>query len=231
MQPNVLAPGIKARRLLAPGEELLWATRAGLQQFDVHGLNPDGTPRPGVLSRAGLGAVGTVAEFALTAATGGGNDASSRPQIPDVIVMGKSTNDLAVAHGFQHREPAMWALTTWRLLRAVGVQQPQPAPPPKKKGFLAGVVEVGRIVADVVSSPTTNAGKETVDGDSVVIAEFPRTQIRGITLAERRTSHGPRPALRVGLADGSGFDFLLGGGRIDRAQFERMLALSHGAPE
>ncbi|SDJ21418.1 hypothetical protein SAMN05192558_109340 [Actinokineospora alba] len=230
MQLNALGSGIRARRLLAPGEELLWATSAGKQLFDVRGLDPDGTPQAGMLSRAGLGAVGVAAEFALTAATGGGNDASGGPQLPDVMVMGNTPNDLAVAHGFQFRESAMWALTTWRLFRAVSVQQTQPAPPPKKKGFLSGVVEVGRIVADVISSPTTNAGKETVDGDSVIIAEFPRAQIRGITLTDRQTSHGLRPALRVGLADGSGFDFLLGS-KVTRAQFERMLALSHGAPE
>lgn len=228
MHLNVLGPGIKARRLLAPGEELLWATRASRQLFDVRGLEPDGTPRAGLPSRAGLGAVSAVGELALAT---WGTDATGLPQLPDVVVMGNTPNDFAVAHGFQHRESAMWALTTWRLFRAVSVQQTQPAPPPKKKGFLAGVVEVGRIVADVVSSPTTNAGRETVDGDSVVIAEFPRAQIHAITLAERQTTHGPRPALRVGLADGSGFDFLLGGGRVERAQFERMLALSHGAPE
>jgi hypothetical protein len=228
MNLNVLGPGIKARRLLAPGEELLWATTTGRQEFDVPGLNPDGTPKPGLLSRVAGGTAGVVLEVAFAGSEG--TDATGGATRPSLVLIGGSPDALAVAHGFQFREPAMWALTTWRLLRAVAVKEPEPEPEPKKKGFLRGVVEVGKIVADVVSSPTTNAGKETADGcKHAIVAEFPRAQIRSITLPERKTSMGRQPALRVELADGSGFDFLLGGG--PKAQFERMLALSHGAPE
>lgn len=225
MQPNVLQPGIMARRLLAPGEELLWATTTGRQEFDVPGLNPDGTPKPSMLSRAALGAVAVVGEVVFAT---DGNDATGRATPPTVVYIGKSTSEFAVRHGFQFREPSMWALTTRRLLRAVVVEKPEPEP--KKKGFLSGVIEIGKLVADVVSSPTTSAGMETLDGDErTVVADFPRGQIRGITLAERKTSMGRGPALRVELVDGSAIDFLPPGSA--KAQFERMLALSHGAPE
>lgn len=227
MDPYVLMPGITARRLLGPGEGLLWATRTGLQHFDVPGLNPDGTPKPGFLSRAAAGTVGAALMIVSPPEPGGD---SGRPTPPDVVVAGDSVDGLAVTHGLEIREPSMWALTAGRLVRAVEVKKPEPEPEPKKKGFLRGVVEVGKLVADVVSSPLTNAGKETADGgEYTIIAEFPRTQIRGITLAERKTSMGRQPALRVELVDGSAIDFLPCGG--PKAQFERMLALSHGAPE
>ncbi len=227
MDPHTLMPGIQARRLLAPREDLLWATSAGLQHFDVPGLNPDGTPSPGLLSRAVSGTVGAALMIAVPPEPGSDSGKSTPP---DVVVVGKSVDDLAVGHGLQFREPGMWALTTGRLLRAVGIKQPEPEAKPKKKGFLSGVVEVGKIVADVVTSPTTKAGMETLAGEWQVVAEFPRAHIRAISVQERSTSLGRRPALRVQLADGSGFDFLLGA-RVPMAQFERMLALSHGAPE
>lgn len=223
-----LMPGIVARRLLAPGEKLLWATTSGRQEFDVPGLNPDGTPKPGLLSRVASGTAGVVLEVAFAGTEG--TDGSSTADRPTLVLIGKSPDALAVAHGFQFREPSMWALTTGRLLRAVVVKKPEPEPEPKKKGFLRGVVEVGKLVADVVSSPSTNAGVETAcPSERTVIAEFPRTQIRGITLAERNTSKGRQPALRIDLVDGSAIDFLPDG--TDKAQIERMFALSHGAPE
>ncbi|MBC6446869.1 hypothetical protein [Actinokineospora xionganensis] len=220
-------PGFTARRLLGPGEGLLWATRTGLQHFDVPGLNPDGTPTPGFLSRAAAGGVGA-ALMILSPPEAGSDSGRSTP--PDVVLAGNSPDGLAVAHGFQFRDPSMWALTTGRLLRAVAVKNPEPEPEPKKKGFFRGVAEVGKLVADVVSSPLTNAGVETSGPrEHTVIAEFARTQIRAITLVERKTSMGRRPALRVELVDGSAIDFIPAG--ADKAQVERMLALSHGAPE
>lgn len=227
MGPHILMPGFTARRLLGPGEGLLWATRTGLQHFDVPGLNPDGTPKPGFLSRAASGSVG--AALMILAPPEPGSD-SGRSTPPDVVFAGDSVDGLAVAHGFRFREPSMWALTTGRLLRAVAVKKPEPEPEPKKKGFFRGVVEVGKLVADVVAAPLTNAGIETLDpSEYTVVAEFPRAQIRGISLAERKTSMGPRPVLRIELVDGSGLDLLAAG--VDTAQAERMLALSHGAPD
>lgn len=247
-----LGPGAHARRdVCRPGEPLLWAARGRVLYYDVAGLDPVGAPRKSGLVR-GLGAVGRgaadVVGYAITDLLSDNFDQSAdRPPPPDVLAFGGQPDCLAHRR-LRGLEPVggpsrLWALTPHRLV----VTGPRPVPPPaqeptgekkqrsllgKAARFGADVVTFGRDVARIVSDTTQSYG-DNVEGvpvtapEIVAETEIPRSEIVGFALAERRAKVRSMPCLRLSLADGSGIDFLVG--RADRATYERMLALTHGA--
>ncbi|WP_436493161.1 hypothetical protein [Actinokineospora sp. HUAS TT18] len=218
MRPQlVLSPGIRARALLTPGEGLLWAADTKLLEYRVRGLQRDGKPQRGLGARVGMG-VATAAAEVVSVATAD-VDLPDGPR-PDIAVFGPAPELIAVHCARLVTEPAVWCLTTHRLLVAVAVPEPEPEQAPSR-GFFGELAKLGRDVATVVTTPTGDGhGRATLNPGLRPLTEIPRHQIGGLSIDGN--------ALRVTLVDGSGFDFLSRGGRAD---LERAIALANGAPE
>ncbi|HVK24394.1 MAG TPA: hypothetical protein VM677_23810 [Actinokineospora sp.] len=224
MKPQfVLGSGIRARALMAHGEGLLWAAGTKLLGYHVRGLQLDGQPQKGLASRVGMG-LADMAGDVLAAAVppGDGGDSPDNTPRPDVAVFGQSPDQVAVQYARMVTEPAIWCLTTHRLLIAVDVPKPAAEPEPSR-GFFGELAKLGRDVATSVATPTDDGhGRPTLDPGLRPLTEVPRAQIAGLSIT------GNPPVLRLTLADGSGFDFL---NRGDRAALERAVALANGASE
>lgn len=240
-------PALCARRLLAPGERLLWATYRSVLYFDVAGLDQLGAPQRNVLTR-GVGAIGRgVGDFVLTGVgellLGGGDDSGNdRPPEPDHLVLGPRPGCLAEQAvpriGAQPGRKAerLWLLTTHRLaVFGPPPPPPEPAPEPqpepksffdRAKGVGKGLVDFGREVATIVADTRRSYGPNT-EGEPVPTPEFtprvdfPRPQIAAVHPVER----GRRTCLRVSFVDGSGFDF-----HLPEAELAgRIIELTNGA--
>ncbi|HVK26404.1 MAG TPA: hypothetical protein VM677_34060 [Actinokineospora sp.] len=202
------------RGLLRPGEQLLWATHTNIVQYHVRGLQRDGSPQPGFGVRIGTALINGVGEVLAATEDGGG-----RPDQPDLVAFGTSPESIAVGIARLATGWRPWALTTTRLLLADIVREAPPEEP--KRSFLGEIVQLGR---ELAAPKDKGFGKRRQLDELRETASVPRGQIVNISLTGKPTF------LRVELADKSGFDFTLGG-KVKRAHFERMLALSQGAPE
>lgn len=212
-------------RALLGGEPLLWAAFSSGHSFDVRGLDPDGKPRANLALRA----LDTVASGMSE-----GMDAGSSPST-QVVIFGKKPDCLAARHGGRLGDDGervagpracLWALTPHRL----HVSTRLTAPPPEREGLVKGLVGMGKEIGGLFA----RAERPTSDFLPLRPAfDVPRAEIARLELVERGLKRLPR--LRMELVDGSGFEFAFHADRLgldlERDQYERLLALSLGAPE
>lgn len=223
-----------------PGEgPLMWAAYTRVHYFDIPGLNPDGTPRPGALAR-GAGRVGDVLGEVVSGALGS-EEGPDRPPPADLVVWGAAPDCLA--HRYVRHVPAvstglrrLWTLTPQRLALHTETAPAAPVEEPAAGGFLAkatrfgsGLAKIGRDIAEIVTDHRMTFGANT-EGEPVPmpslepLAEVPGGQIVGFEVARRESA----PVLRMRLVDGSGVDFLLG--MTDQDECEYALGLVRGEP-
>jgi hypothetical protein len=239
-----LGPATVARMLVHQhGEgQPLWAAYAKAHYYDIPGLNPDGTRKPGALAR-GAGRVGDFLGDVMSAALGAEDDDRDRPPPPDLIVWGAARGCLA--HRYVRDIPSMsaalrrlWTLTPQRLALHTEIVPPQPVQPEPEHGggFLAkaarvgsGLAKMGRELAAIVSDNRVKFGANVEDEPVALptpepLAEIPRSRIAGFEVAYR----GSAPVLRLRLVDGSGVDFLVG--MTDRDECEYAVGIANGEP-
>lgn len=205
-----LGPGHVARqRVCRAGESLVWAMYRQTYYYAVDGLDKLGAPSRSMLTR-GLSAVGRGAgDLALTFVGGGGDSGDDKAPAADHLVFGPSGDSLAV-QALSRFEPGtrsnrLWALTSERLVIATRVVS-APEASPEPKSFLGKAIGFGKDVGKILMDNRLKFG-EHLEGEPIAVPEYqvavevPRAQIADV--------QSSRSALRVVLADSSGFEFLL----------------------
>nr|WP_042179676.1 hypothetical protein [Kibdelosporangium sp. MJ126-NF4]CEL13958.1 hypothetical protein [Kibdelosporangium sp. MJ126-NF4]CTQ88327.1 hypothetical protein [Kibdelosporangium sp. MJ126-NF4] len=231
---DTAGPATHARTALNPGEPLLWATFAKHVRCEQRGIGAV----PGKLAKAGLSTLeGIIAAFDDLP------DADAAPT-PDVISFFRSDQDLAAQYGARltGSSRTLFMLTPARMhIAALGSHpddaQPEPAPEPepvgKKKNrfaaFVGDVIETGKDIAAVVTSDTKPRRRTVSVHPLRPLVDIPRAQIAGFDIESDGLARKVH-YLRMELTDRSGFEFFCGVVK-EREQYERLLALTNGAPE
>ncbi|WP_173129069.1 hypothetical protein [Kibdelosporangium persicum] len=231
MPTETAGPAAHARTLLNPGEPLLWATFAQHILHEKRGVGAAG----GKLAKAGLS---TLDSF-IAALDDAPDDRDPAPT-PDVIAFFRTDQDLAAQYGrrLKGSPRSLFMLTPARLhVAMLGIHpddaQPVPEPEPElestgKKNVFAAFVDNVREVAAAVTDTKPRRRKVSLHPLHPLV-DIPRAQIADFAVESdgvARKAH----YLRMELADRSGFEFFCGVVK-ERDQYERLLALTLGAPE
>ncbi|GLZ40652.1 hypothetical protein [Actinokineospora sp. NBRC 105648] len=240
---DVAGPAIHARTLLGDSPEpLLWAAAACAYGVDNRPFEAAGRPQVNFRVKPDLGkrALDALLDFDSEEGDGGAPD---RPT-PDVVIVGRDKDALAMRYALRliGYGDHLWVLTPNRLHIAIREQPPLPAPPPpppepaKKSrwGILGDIVEagveVGKDAAAALTKPIDKLEPSPEVRALTPVLDVPRTEIAGFSVAARGFAHKRSACLRMQLVDGSGFDLFFGAGK-EPDQYERLLALTNGAPE
>ncbi|MEW2500165.1 hypothetical protein ACQPXB_01240 [Amycolatopsis sp. CA-161197] len=226
-----LGAATQARPHLRADERLLWAAFGGVTGYDVRGLDEFGNPAKSLMRKVGSGLAdfaGGVVDAALSGDEDSGSGGTGPNPKPAVVVFGDRSGLLA-EQLVRGARPALWVLTTSRLLLLRVVVPEEPAVEPEKSllgkamGFGRGMAKFGKDVAEIVTDRRKTYG-ENREGEPVAPREFeeaaalPREQIAGFAVA--------RSGLRMSLVDGSGFELRFGAEEPEA--FEWLLARTNG---
>ncbi|MBM7771191.1 hypothetical protein JOD54_001395 [Actinokineospora baliensis] len=228
---ELAGPLIHAQNLLAgTGESPLWAAFAEHYSWDSRGFDSARTPRVDV------GAIPGKVLTTIVNATDDGPDMDPPKYDPDVVIVSKHKEMAAVLFGMQFGR-TLWVLTPRGLRMGLVLMKPEPEPAPEpepkpKRGLIGGLVNAAKVVTDEVADMWAKQTEWPQMPTYPVEPKFeiPRRDIAGFTVAARGLLRSKVHCLRMELVDGSGFDLIFGAGK-DRAQFERLHALTLGAPE
>ncbi|ONI79926.1 hypothetical protein ALI144C_24675 [Actinosynnema sp. ALI-1.44] len=230
-------PAAHARTLLKPGETLLWATFAKGITTEKRGMGAV----PGKLASAGRKTLDGFASLFEDRE----DSFNNTPPPPDVIIFWQKETDYALQYGgrLQPIPHSLFMLTSARMHVAMldphpDDLQPEPAPQPtptstrksKFAAFVDDMVATGKEIAAAVTTPETKPKRKTVSLHHLrPLIDIPRAQIANFEVESDGVARKVY-YLRMELTDRSGFEFFCGAVR-EREQYERMLALTFGAPE